>query len=315
MARNCGECLMNDVEIVELDPIPTGTCPRCGAAYGPEPECPPQPAEEGGGGMTVAAAPVCVYCGAPCLFEGPDCQGEVEGRNFIELEDETLIEHTCDAHENRLFGVSDAYSDVLTNTSSCGRVRAIPNTNLLEKVRPRVRVSAYHVRLRTLVCARCWADRRPRWPADYVHVADVEVGEVMAGWVAAEIAFHRTQHIRRALVGQCRGDGDRVPAPELGLRRCDCGRQGSVPMRVDGMGGSEVKNCWHLCHHCGAPWLHRPPQRCVTFRVTRDLCVRGARSWPGRSEGGHMRELTAIKPMLASTLEVSHRRVEDPPTD
>ena len=32
--RNCGECLMNAVEIVELDV--NGKCPRCGADYGPE---------------------------------------------------------------------------------------------------------------------------------------------------------------------------------------------------------------------------------------------------------------------------------------
>jgi hypothetical protein len=34
MARNCGECLMNDVNIVELDE--TGKCPACGTDYGPE---------------------------------------------------------------------------------------------------------------------------------------------------------------------------------------------------------------------------------------------------------------------------------------
>jgi hypothetical protein len=32
--RNCGECLMNDVEVVELDAA--GKCPRCGADYGPD---------------------------------------------------------------------------------------------------------------------------------------------------------------------------------------------------------------------------------------------------------------------------------------
>lgn len=31
--RNCGECLMNDVEIVQLRG--DGKCPRCGADYGP----------------------------------------------------------------------------------------------------------------------------------------------------------------------------------------------------------------------------------------------------------------------------------------
>ena len=34
MARNCGECMINRVEIVELDPA--GRCNRCGADYGPE---------------------------------------------------------------------------------------------------------------------------------------------------------------------------------------------------------------------------------------------------------------------------------------
>lgn len=34
MARNCGECLMNDVEIVELRE--DDKCPRCGANYGPD---------------------------------------------------------------------------------------------------------------------------------------------------------------------------------------------------------------------------------------------------------------------------------------
>ena len=33
--RNCGECLYNNVEIVEL--APDGKCPRCGTDYGPEP--------------------------------------------------------------------------------------------------------------------------------------------------------------------------------------------------------------------------------------------------------------------------------------
>lgn len=37
MARNCGECLMDAVEIVELDK--DGKCPRCGAAYGPDCTC------------------------------------------------------------------------------------------------------------------------------------------------------------------------------------------------------------------------------------------------------------------------------------
>lgn len=32
--RHCGECLMNDVEIVELKE--DGKCPRCGAEYGKE---------------------------------------------------------------------------------------------------------------------------------------------------------------------------------------------------------------------------------------------------------------------------------------
>lgn len=32
--RNCGECLMNAVEVVALDA--QGKCPRCGADYGPE---------------------------------------------------------------------------------------------------------------------------------------------------------------------------------------------------------------------------------------------------------------------------------------
>lgn len=32
--RNCGECLMTDVEIIELRA--DGVCPRCGANYGPE---------------------------------------------------------------------------------------------------------------------------------------------------------------------------------------------------------------------------------------------------------------------------------------
>lgn len=30
--RHCGECLMNDVEIVRL--TDAGVCPRCGADYG-----------------------------------------------------------------------------------------------------------------------------------------------------------------------------------------------------------------------------------------------------------------------------------------
>jgi len=34
VARNCGECLFNDVEIVQLRE--DGVCPRCGANYGPE---------------------------------------------------------------------------------------------------------------------------------------------------------------------------------------------------------------------------------------------------------------------------------------
>jgi hypothetical protein len=34
MARNCGECLFNAVEIVELDA--NGVCPRCGTDYGPD---------------------------------------------------------------------------------------------------------------------------------------------------------------------------------------------------------------------------------------------------------------------------------------
>lgn len=34
--RKCGECLMNDVEIVALGP--DGKCPRCGADYGPPAE-------------------------------------------------------------------------------------------------------------------------------------------------------------------------------------------------------------------------------------------------------------------------------------
>lgn len=32
--RSCGECLMNDVEIVEL--AADGKCPRCGVDYGRE---------------------------------------------------------------------------------------------------------------------------------------------------------------------------------------------------------------------------------------------------------------------------------------
>jgi len=32
--RSCGECLMNNVEIVEL--AGDGKCPRCGADYGPD---------------------------------------------------------------------------------------------------------------------------------------------------------------------------------------------------------------------------------------------------------------------------------------
>lgn len=34
MARNCGECLMDAVEVVEL--AEDGKCPRCGADYGPD---------------------------------------------------------------------------------------------------------------------------------------------------------------------------------------------------------------------------------------------------------------------------------------
>jgi hypothetical protein len=34
MARNCGECLMTDVEVVPLDA--SGKCPRCGTDYGPD---------------------------------------------------------------------------------------------------------------------------------------------------------------------------------------------------------------------------------------------------------------------------------------
>jgi len=35
MSRNCGECLWNRVEVVEL--LANGVCPQCGADYGPEP--------------------------------------------------------------------------------------------------------------------------------------------------------------------------------------------------------------------------------------------------------------------------------------
>lgn len=38
MARNCGECLFNTVDIVELGK--DGKCPKCGADYGPEPKQP-----------------------------------------------------------------------------------------------------------------------------------------------------------------------------------------------------------------------------------------------------------------------------------
>jgi hypothetical protein len=31
---NCGECLMNDVELVAL--LPSGACPRCGTQYDPQ---------------------------------------------------------------------------------------------------------------------------------------------------------------------------------------------------------------------------------------------------------------------------------------
>jgi hypothetical protein len=31
---NCGECLMNHVEVVEL--LPSGACPRCGTHYDPQ---------------------------------------------------------------------------------------------------------------------------------------------------------------------------------------------------------------------------------------------------------------------------------------
>lgn len=34
MARNCGECLMETVEVVELKA--DGVCPRCGTNYGPD---------------------------------------------------------------------------------------------------------------------------------------------------------------------------------------------------------------------------------------------------------------------------------------
>ena len=46
MPRNCGECLMNDVEVVALDPR-TGVCPRCGTDYGPE-QPPPQEHDDDG---------------------------------------------------------------------------------------------------------------------------------------------------------------------------------------------------------------------------------------------------------------------------
>lgn len=42
--RNCGECLMNDVEVVELNA--DGKCPRCGADYGPDRSEPPTKAEQ-----------------------------------------------------------------------------------------------------------------------------------------------------------------------------------------------------------------------------------------------------------------------------
>jgi hypothetical protein len=44
MARNCGECLFNTVDIVELDAA--GVCPRCGADYGPEPAPPTKNADD-----------------------------------------------------------------------------------------------------------------------------------------------------------------------------------------------------------------------------------------------------------------------------
>jgi len=34
MARNCGECLMERVEVIELGP--DGVCPTCGTNYGPD---------------------------------------------------------------------------------------------------------------------------------------------------------------------------------------------------------------------------------------------------------------------------------------
>lgn len=57
MARNCGECLMNDVEVVEL--APDGKCPRCGVDYGkPAPD--PNLAECGACGRN---KPVCCDSG------------------------------------------------------------------------------------------------------------------------------------------------------------------------------------------------------------------------------------------------------------
>lgn len=43
---NCGECLMNDVEVVVLDK--NGICPRCGTNYGaPKPFSKTPPKKEG----------------------------------------------------------------------------------------------------------------------------------------------------------------------------------------------------------------------------------------------------------------------------
>src|SRR4051812_37301728 len=40
MASKCGECLINDVEVIELQP--DGVCPRCGTDYRPKPATAPK---------------------------------------------------------------------------------------------------------------------------------------------------------------------------------------------------------------------------------------------------------------------------------
>jgi Zn finger protein HypA/HybF involved in hydrogenase expression len=83
MARNCGECLMNTVDVVELDP--QGRCPKCGAAYGPD--APPAPVRKVQGRVKPITLDrvmravrrddgtgFCIACGASQKFVEPDAE-------------------------------------------------------------------------------------------------------------------------------------------------------------------------------------------------------------------------------------------------